>query len=109
MFPFRRIPLFSLLVATFALAAGCATRPATPAIPEIPETGSTAQLRPGDSLNIALQGVPDPTSNTVQIDDQGLISLPYIGTVLAAGSTIAEVSQLIRETYVSRKIYTTVD
>ena len=78
-------------------------------MPQIPESGSTAQLRPGDSLNVALQGVPDPSANTVQIDDQGLISLPYIGTVQAAGTTIAEVSQRIRETYVTRKIYTTVD
>ena len=78
-------------------------------MPQIPESGSTAQLRPGDSLNVALQGVPDPSANTVQIDDQGLISLPYIGTVQAAGATIAEVSQRIRETYVTRKIYTTVD
>jgi polysaccharide export outer membrane protein len=109
MFSLRLIPLLGLLAATLAFVAGCATDKAATAVPQIPETGSTAQLRPGDSLNIALQGVPDPSSNTVQIDDQGLISLPYIGIVQAAGASIAEVSQRIRETYVSRKIYTTVD
>ena len=109
MFPPCRIPLRCLLAATLAFAAGCATDKVATALPPIPETGSTALLRPGDSLNVALQGVPDPSSNTVQIDDQGIISLPYIGTVQAAGATIAEVSQRIRETYVTRKIYTTVD
>jgi polysaccharide export outer membrane protein len=109
MFLFRRTSFACLLAATLAFVAGCANPTAAPTISQIPESGSTAQLRPGDSLNVALQGVPDPTSNTVQIDDQGLISLPYIGTVQAAGATIAEVSQRIRETYLTRKIYMTVD
>lgn len=105
----RRALLGCALLAVTLAVAGCGSRPSLPALPPVPDTASTAQLRPGDSLNIALQGVPDPSSNAVQIDDQGLISLPYIGPVKAAGSTVAEVSQRIRETYVSRKIYTTVD
>jgi polysaccharide export outer membrane protein len=91
------------------LVAGCGTDAITAANPQIPTTASTAQLRPGDSLTIALQGVPDASTNTVQIDDQGLISLPFIGTLQAAGASAAELSQRIRETYVSKKIYTTVD
>lgn len=109
MFSLRRISPLCLAVALVATLAGCATDKAKPVLPPVPESGSTAQLRPGDSLNISLQGVPDPSSNPVQIDEQGLISLPYIGTLQAAGSTIAEVAQRIRETYVARKIYTTVD
>lgn len=89
--------------------AGCATDGGTAANPHIPVPASTAQLRPGDSLNIALQGVPDATANTVQIDEQGLISLPFIGTLSAEGITTAELSQRIRETYVAKKIYTAVD
>jgi len=68
-----------------------------------------ANLRSGDSLVITLQGVPDPTANTLQIDEQGLVTLPYIGQVTAAGTTTAGLSQKIREAYVSKKIYTTVD
>jgi polysaccharide export outer membrane protein len=45
----------------------------------------------------------------VQIDEQGLISLPCIGQVTAAGLSTAELSQRIRETYVAKRIYTTVD
>ncbi|MFM8619841.1 MAG: polysaccharide biosynthesis/export family protein [Opitutaceae bacterium] len=92
------------------LVGGCANSSDTTAAPtRIPEAGSTAQLRPGDSLTVALQGVPDPSTNNVQIDEQGLISLPFIGAVKAAGSTLADLSQRIRETYLSRRFYTAVD
>ncbi|MSU25598.1 MAG: hypothetical protein EXS32_17475 [Opitutus sp.] len=103
----RATPLF--LTALLAFAAGCATDGVTAANPQIPVPVSTAQLRAGDSLTIALQGVPDPSTNAVQIDDQGLISLPYIGTLSAASISTAELSQRIRETYVAKKIYTVVD
>ena len=97
------------LATLLMLAAGCATDGVTEANPQIPVPASTAQLRAGDSLTVALQGVPDPSVNNVQIDDQGLISLPYIGTLSAAGISTAELSQRVRETYVTKKIYTVVD
>ena len=97
------------LATLLMLAAGCATDGVTGANPQIPVPASTAQLRAGDSLTVALQGVPDPSVNNVQIDDQGLISLPYIGTLSAAGISTAELSQRVRETYVTKKIYTVVD
>jgi protein involved in polysaccharide export with SLBB domain len=106
----RRV--FFLGVATAFLFAGCASDRAGPNAtnPTIPATASTAQLRPGDSLNISLQGVPDPSVNAVQIDErEGSISLPFIGTITAAGASTAELSQRIRETYLARKIYTSVD
>ena len=106
---FRRVGLSCLALALLALVASCGTTAVTPANPQIPVTASTAQLRPGDSLNIALQGVPDPTTSMVQIDEQGLISLPFIGTQSVAGLTTAELSQRIRETYIAKKIYTTLD
>ena len=99
--------LLSLLA--LPILAGCASSGTPAENPQIPASVSTAQLRPGDSLNIALQGVPDASTNAVQIDDQGLISLPFIGTLQAAGATTAELSQRIRETYVAKKIYTAVD
>lgn len=106
---FRRAFRLSLLPALL-LAAGCASDGGGAAAnPSIPSAAMAAQLRPGDSLTIALQGVPDPSTNTVQINDQGLISLPFIGTLTAAGASEAELSQRIRETYVTKKIYTTVD
>lgn len=105
----RCLRLWCLAAAVFGLLAGCGTDAVTATNPQIPVTASTAQLRSGDSLNIALQGVPDAFASSVQIDEQGLISLPYIGAVKAAGLSTSELSQRIRETYVTKKIYTTLD
>ena len=104
----RRVLSFCL-GCVLVCAAGCTTDKVTAANPQIPMGVSSAQLRPGDSLNIALQGVPDASTNAVQVDDQGLISLPFVGIMQAAGMSAAELAQRIRETYVSRKIYTNVD
>lgn len=93
------------------LAAACsATLPTGPsgANPKL-EAATTAQLRPGDSLVVAILGIPDPTSSNVQIDEQGLISLPYIGAIQAGGLTTSELSRSIRETYISKKFYTTLE
>ena len=104
---FIRVWLWGL--AACCLLTACATSPVATSNPQIPVSASTTQLRPGDSLNIAVQGVPDATTHTIQIDEQGLISLPFIGAVTGAGATTAELSQRIRETYVTKKIYTAVD
>ena len=105
----RRVRLFSFAAAVAGLAAGCATQAPVASNPRIPFDASTAQLRPGDSLTIALQGVPDASSNAVQIDEQGAVSLPFIGPLAAAGTSTGELAQRIRETYIAKKIYTTVD
>ncbi len=104
-----KLPLF-VLIGALLLAAGCnGPRLTGGGNPKLPEAGSVANLRSGDSLVITLQGVPDPTANSSQIDEQGLVTLPYIGQVAAAGTTTAGLSQKIREAYISKKIYTTVD
>ena len=95
-------------VGVAALLAGCATPPAG-SNPRVPESTSSALLRPGDSLTIALQSIPDPSMHNVQIDEQGLINLPYIGNVVASGLTSAELSSRIRQTYIARNFYTTID
>lgn len=77
--------------------------------PRLPEAASAALLRPGDTLGIGLQGIPDASNHVVQVDDQGLINLPYIGGVQAAGVTASELSQRIRDTYVARNFYKAID
>jgi polysaccharide biosynthesis/export protein VpsN len=97
-------------LALAAIFSGCQSGgPANTSRLPPPAVASIAALRPGDSLVITLQGVPDPSSNQVQIDDQGLIILPFIGPVATTGATAATLSQRIRETYLAKKIYTTVD
>jgi len=98
------------MVALLGVLAGCGTpTPSQQKNPSIPTAASSSQLRPGDSLTVAIIGVPDPSTNAVQIDDQGVISLPYIGAIKAAGETAAGLTQAIREAYVAKKIYTSVD
>jgi polysaccharide export outer membrane protein len=104
-----RLSLFALGAAAVAFLNGCATDDVKGSNPVIPAATTTAQLRPGDSLTITLQGVPDPSTNTVQIDDQGLITLPFIGPHPAAGVSTADLSTRIRAAYIAKKIYTTVD
>ena len=96
-------------IALLGILAGCATQEPTGRNPVIPSAASSSELRPGDSLTVAIIGVPDPSTNSVQIDDQGVISLPYIGAIRASGETTGGLTQSIREAYVSKKIYTSVD
>jgi protein involved in polysaccharide export with SLBB domain len=100
--------LFLLAACGAAWVAGCATAPVG-ANPRVPDSSSSALLRPGDSLTIALQGIPDPTLHNVQIDEQGLINLPYIGNVVASGLTSAELSSRIRQDYITRNFYMSID
>ncbi len=106
---FRRHRVRFLAAVVAFVFGGCANSPSKTANPQIPVTTSTAQLRSGDTLTVALQGVPDPTTSTVQIDEQGLISLPFIGPVVATGTGTAELSQRIRETYITKKFYRTLE
>jgi polysaccharide biosynthesis/export protein VpsN len=107
---FRLRAFVTLVALTLTLFSGCNTPTAATATnPKPPESSASIGLRPGDSLVVALQGVPDPSSNNVQIDERGLITLPFIGAVEASGVTTAGLSQRIRETYLSKKIYTSVD
>ncbi len=105
----RRVTLCCLALAIACQFSGCASVNPTGANPRIPANSSAAQLRAGDSLNVVLQGIPDPATNTVTIDDRGLITLPYIGELQAAGLTEAELSAAIRDTYVRKKIYNMLD
>lgn len=107
---FRRASLLLILPALLALFAACNTDGvSTGANPPVPAAAISSQLRSGDSLTVSLQGVPDASINAVQIDEQGLITLPYIGTVTAAGATTSELSQRVRQTYLDKKVYTMVD
>jgi polysaccharide biosynthesis/export protein VpsN len=96
-------------MALLGVLAGCAGAGPTAKNPVIPSAASASHLRPGDSLTVAIIGVPDPSTNAVQVDDQGVISLPYIGPIKAAGETTGGLTQTIRDAYVDKKIYTSVD
>ncbi len=92
-----------------ATLAACETTAPGGRNPSIPSASLASELRPGDSLTVAIIGVPDSSTNPYQIDEQGVISLPYIGAIEAAGTTAAGLAQRIHEAYVAKKIYTSVD
>lgn len=92
------------------LVAGCITdNTATGTNPRIEAPSMSAQLRPGDTMTVSLLGIPEPITSSVQIDEQGLIRLQYIGAVTASGLTTAELSQSIRDTYIAKNFYTALD
>lgn len=104
--------LSALLVALLGLIlSGCVTDNTTTGgtNPRIEAPSTSAQLRPGDTMTISLLGIPEPVTTSVQIDEQGFVRLQYIGAVTASGLTTAELSQSIRDTYIAKNYYTTLD
>lgn len=105
-----RLFLPALSLCTLVALSSCSTTgtTGTGTNPRVAASSSTALLRPGDSLTVTLSGIPDPSNNPVQIDDQGSFSLPFLGVVSAAGLTTGELSQAIRAAYVQQKFYTSI-
>lgn len=74
------------------------------------EAMGQAALRPGDTMDLRLGGVP--SEETVQfsavytIDSRGMVNLPYIGEIRAAGMMPAEVQRSIESKLKVDKIYT---
>jgi protein involved in polysaccharide export with SLBB domain len=107
--PLLRLSLIATALTLVALFAGCTSGDISGVRgtnPSVAAAHTSAQLRSGDTMTVALTGIPDPSNNPVQIDDQGLINLPFLGALPAAGLTTNELSQKIREAYIARKFYT---
>ena len=108
----RRLIVLPVACLLGLFLAGCVTdgtAPAATANPRIQAPSLSAQLRPGDTMTVSLLGIPEPITTSVQIDEQGLIRLQYIGAVTAAGLTASELSQGIRDTYIAKNYYTALD
>ncbi|WP_309382421.1 polysaccharide biosynthesis/export family protein [Cerasicoccus frondis] len=106
-----RTLIWVIALAALLLMAGCASggSGASGSNPKLAAPKSAAALRPGDTLQVNLQGIPDPSSNDVQIDDEGIVSLPFIGRLPAAGLTPSELATNIRQQYIAKQIYRSVD
>lgn len=114
MFSLRLLNRPALLLLILSLA-GCAAGGPGPDAgelkgnPKVAAPALSAQLRPGDTMMVSLLGIPEPLNSNVQIDEQGFIRLQYIGAVTAAGLTTSELSQSIRDAYITKKFYTTLE
>lgn len=110
MFSTRALSL-SALFGCLLWLTGCETTAPGPGggNPQVAAPSLSAQLRPGDTMMVSLLGIPEPINSNVQIDEQGLIRLQYIGAVQAGGLTTSELSQSIRDAYISKKFFTALD
>jgi protein involved in polysaccharide export with SLBB domain len=77
--------------------------PATPASPADSVTGYS--LKVGDGIQIFLRGIPAPDAIEDIIDEVGMIALPLINDVKAAGLTASELERSIRKIYLDKDIY----
>ncbi|MER9971831.1 polysaccharide biosynthesis/export family protein [Mesorhizobium sp. M0060] len=66
--------------------------------PQNTQNGSEQPLSPNDVLEVNVFQV-DNLNRTVQVDSNGQISLPLIGTVSAAGKTVRQLEQEIETAY----------
>jgi polysaccharide export outer membrane protein len=71
---------------------------------------STAyRLKAGDPVVVYLRGIPGAAGGEQQlediIDENGSISLPYVGAIDAGGKTSTELEQAIQKTYIDQQIY----
>ena len=69
-----------------------------------------ATLRPGDTIEIRLSGVPideiQQFSASYTLDDQGMLNLPYIGAIKAGGLTQTVAQENVERKLISDGIYT---
>jgi polysaccharide export outer membrane protein len=73
-----------------------------------PDSAQNNLIRNGDALTIQISGVPvdDQATYPLKVDDNGNISMPYIGNVKAAGITSAELKNNIETLYKTNRVYT---
>lgn len=62
-------------------------------------------LKPGDVVQIFLRGIPSPEAIESVIDERGMISMPFVDEVLAAGQSASELGRSIRKIYMDEGIY----
>jgi len=62
-------------------------------------------LKVGDGIQVFLRGIPSPDAIEDVIDEGGMIALPLINDVEAAGLTSSQLERRIRKMYLDRDIY----
>lgn len=70
-----------------------------------PAMPSAYRLRPGDPLMIQLRGIPKEDKFDLSVDDRGMINLPFIGSIAAAGKTASQLQEDIQREYLDQQIY----
>lgn len=103
-------PPVNVLTPTPAAVPPPITEPsAVPSVTE-PQVGDTYDgvaylLKQGDVVQVSLRGIPNAEAIELIIDEKGMIPLPFINEVLAAGLTSSELARNIRQIYQDEGIY----
>lgn len=84
--------------------------PAPPSAESSPSSNRPMEVSPyalanGDAVQIYLRGIPHPELVEDIIDEAGMVSLPFINEIRAAGLTSSELERAIRDEYLNQKIY----
>ena len=62
-------------------------------------------LKQGDVVQVFLRGIPSAEAIEGVVDENGMISMPFINEVRAAGQSASELARNIRQIYMDRGIY----
>ena len=75
--------------------------------PQVDDTydGVAYLLKQGDVVQVSLRGIPNAEAIELIIDEKGMIPLPFINEVQAAGLTSSELARNIRQIYQDEGIY----
>lgn len=105
-----RILLAGFFAALSIVVAGCGSNSGGGSVTNnIPAPRESVAIRPGDTLLIDLYSIPKPTNLNAQVDNEGRISLAYLGSIQASGKSESELAREIKNTYIDRQIYAMVD
>ena len=113
-----RFRLLALCAISFSLipASQAAPRVAkavaanSPAAPAAARTSSSVVLRPNDMIEIHLSGMPPDdaiqfSSTPYTVSGNGQVTIPYAGTLPAAGRTTDELARSIERALVDKKMF----
>jgi protein involved in polysaccharide export with SLBB domain len=71
---------------------------------------ASAQIQAGRAIKITISGVPDTEksqiNNDYPVSDNGIINMPYIGQIRAAGLRNEQLSDILQRSYRNAGIYT---
>lgn len=112
---FNRLPLGLICgLATSMLLTGCfggGKNTSAPPVsaPSVNDDYTYDIIRKGDKLMIRLTGVPDADMAVYEmpVTDDGLISMPLLGSFKAAGKTIGQLTTEIETSYREKQIFKT--
>ena len=74
-------------------------------VPTAPLAGSGRVLQRGTRVVISLLSIPDPMEIQDKIDDQGRVSLPFIGQLRIVGMSTSAAEALIEKTYIDEEFF----